>query len=329
MSAWSSRPVGRFCGTASFRRGRWLPIVPGVCLLSATGRVLVGWLFVHAGWRVLRRPGPATSLSAPSLAMLRARLPFVPAEDVLIVRANAAVHVTAGSLFMAGRAQRMSSLVLAASLVPTTAAGHAFWTISDPAQRRTQRAQFDKDVAIFGGLLACWPAGRGRGRGIALGGRTNRLSRSRPIALRHRGARRTLMRHFRYGPRESVVLRCCADYCRLEPTTVRASEELHNDCAGWPPRAVDCIHHLPVRRDPASSSLPSSPPADRAQTDVDTSRCRGKRHPQGVRTHGRARPGQLRGRSRARSTGFSVRTAPASRPSYGSSRESSRPMADR
>ena len=122
-------------------------------LLSAAGRVLVGWLFVHAGWRVLRRPDPATSLSAPSLAMLRARLPFVPAEDVLIVRANAAVHVAAGSMFIAGRAQRLSSLILAASLVPTTAAGHAFWTISDPAQRRTQRAQFDKNVAIFGGLL--------------------------------------------------------------------------------------------------------------------------------------------------------------------------------
>ena len=127
--------------------------------LSGTGRFLIGWLFVHAGWRVLRKPGPATALSAPSLTTLRARLPFVPADDVLIVRANAAIHVAAGSLLIAGRAQRGSALVLAASLVPTTAAGHAFWTLSDPGQRRVQRAQFDKNVAIFGGLLVTAMAG--------------------------------------------------------------------------------------------------------------------------------------------------------------------------
>jgi uncharacterized membrane protein YphA (DoxX/SURF4 family) len=130
-------------------------------LLSTAGRVLVGWLFVHAGWRVLRQPGPATSLSAPSLAMMRARVPFVPSHDVLIVRANAAVHVAAGSLLIAGRAQRFAPLALAASLVPTTAAGHAFWTIGDPTHRRVQRAQFDKNVAIFGGLLIAAGA-RGR-----------------------------------------------------------------------------------------------------------------------------------------------------------------------
>ena len=121
--------------------------------MNGAGRLLIGWLFVHAGWRVLRTPGPATQRSAPSIAMLRSRVPLVPADDVLIVRANAAVHVTAGCLLMAGRAQRIAALLLAASLVPTTAVGHAFWTVSDPAQRRTQRAQFDKNVAIFGGLL--------------------------------------------------------------------------------------------------------------------------------------------------------------------------------
>lgn len=43
--------------------------------------------------------------------------------------------------------------MLAASLVPTTLAGHPFWTIEDPAARKVQRTQFHKNLAMIGGLL--------------------------------------------------------------------------------------------------------------------------------------------------------------------------------
>jgi uncharacterized membrane protein YphA (DoxX/SURF4 family) len=43
--------------------------------------------------------------------------------------------------------------VLAASLVPTTLAGHAFWTVDDPEQRKQQLAHFAKNLAILGGLI--------------------------------------------------------------------------------------------------------------------------------------------------------------------------------
>jgi hypothetical protein len=43
--------------------------------------------------------------------------------------------------------------VLAASLLPTTIAGHAFWTIDDPSERQGQRLQFMKNMAMLSGLL--------------------------------------------------------------------------------------------------------------------------------------------------------------------------------
>jgi putative oxidoreductase len=43
--------------------------------------------------------------------------------------------------------------VLAASLVPTTLAGHAFWNETDPQAKNAQRLQFYKNTSVFGGLL--------------------------------------------------------------------------------------------------------------------------------------------------------------------------------
>ena len=48
---------------------------------------------------------------------------------------------------------RPASLALAASLVPTTLAGHAFWQETDPAAKAQQRIQFLKNLAMLGGLL--------------------------------------------------------------------------------------------------------------------------------------------------------------------------------
>jgi putative oxidoreductase len=51
------------------------------------------------------------------------------------------------------KAPRLCAVLLAGSLVPTTLAGHAFWTVEDPAARKSQRVQFLKNMAMIGGLL--------------------------------------------------------------------------------------------------------------------------------------------------------------------------------
>ena len=52
-----------------------------------------------------------------------------------------------------GRMPRISSAVLAATLVPTTAAGHRFWEETDPQKKAMQRVHFFKNASMLGGLL--------------------------------------------------------------------------------------------------------------------------------------------------------------------------------
>jgi uncharacterized membrane protein YphA (DoxX/SURF4 family) len=44
--------------------------------------------------------------------------------------------------------------MIAAFLVPTTLLFHPFWTFSDPAERRTQRGYFLRNVTLLGATLA-------------------------------------------------------------------------------------------------------------------------------------------------------------------------------
>lgn len=93
---------------------------------------------------------PVTSRLIPALQ--KAGIP-VPEDPETLVKINAAVQIGAGLALATGRAPRLSAAVLAASLVPTTAAGHRFWEIDDAAQRSQQKAHFFKNVSLLGGLI--------------------------------------------------------------------------------------------------------------------------------------------------------------------------------
>jgi putative oxidoreductase len=115
-------------------------------------RMLTGSTYIVLGLDAARAPGGRVDQAAGTLASARAVLPL-PEDDELLVRANAAVQVLAGTMLVFGKAQRISALALVGSLIPTTMAGHAFWNIEDPAKRKTQRIQFHKNMAMIGGLL--------------------------------------------------------------------------------------------------------------------------------------------------------------------------------
>lgn len=93
---------------------------------------------------------PVTSRLVP-LAR-RAGIPL-PEDPEALVRLNAGVQIGAGLALATGRVPRLSAAVLAGSLIPTTAAGHRFWEMEDPATRTQQRLHFFKNVAIVGGLI--------------------------------------------------------------------------------------------------------------------------------------------------------------------------------
>src|SRR3954462_11321773 len=93
---------------------------------------------------------PVTERLGP---LLQRVVPQLPSDPATLVRLNGAAQVAAGVGLASGRLPRLSAAVLAATLVPTTAAGHRFWEKSDPAERAAQRIHFFKNVSMLGGLI--------------------------------------------------------------------------------------------------------------------------------------------------------------------------------
>jgi putative oxidoreductase len=115
-------------------------------------RVLTGSTYVLLGLDALRTPGGRIDQAGPTLAAIRRAVPL-PEDDELVVRGNAAVQVAGGAMLAVGVLPRLSALALVGSMVPTTLAGHAYWSVEDPAARKLQRMQFHKNMAMIGGLL--------------------------------------------------------------------------------------------------------------------------------------------------------------------------------
>lgn len=93
---------------------------------------------------------PVTSRLVPLLQ--KAGVPL-PEDPEALVRLNAGVQIAAGLALATGRLPRLSAAVLAASLVPTTVAGHRYWEADDPAQRAQQQLHFFKNTSLIGGLI--------------------------------------------------------------------------------------------------------------------------------------------------------------------------------
>jgi uncharacterized membrane protein YphA (DoxX/SURF4 family) len=121
--------------------------------LRPVARILTGSTYALLGFDALRAPGGRVNQAAPLLATIRKWVPLLPDDDELVVRGNAAVQVAAGVTLALGKAPRLSALVLAGSLIPTTLAGHSYWEVEDPEVRKIQRIQFHKNMAMIGGLL--------------------------------------------------------------------------------------------------------------------------------------------------------------------------------
>lgn len=108
-----------------------------------------------------------------------ARQPMV-FENETYVRVNGAVQVGAGILLAFGRVPRLASAALAASLIPTTFAGHRFWE-AEGDERKAQQLQFAKNMSLLGGLVL---AATDTGRAPTVGWRiAHRGDRSRTAAI--------------------------------------------------------------------------------------------------------------------------------------------------
>jgi uncharacterized membrane protein YphA (DoxX/SURF4 family) len=128
-------------------------------LIRLVARPMLASMFVVGGVNSLRNASKIAPKAEPvtdtitGLADKVAPDVPIPHDPTTLVRINGAVHIVGGLMLATGRAPRISSAVLAATLVPTTAAGHRFWEEKDPAARAQQQTHFFKNVSMLGGLL--------------------------------------------------------------------------------------------------------------------------------------------------------------------------------
>ncbi|HWJ97145.1 MAG TPA: DoxX family protein, partial [Acidimicrobiales bacterium] len=94
----------------------------------------------------------ASAVDGAAEPVRRVAIGGIDLADETYVRINGAVQVGAGLLLAAGKAPRLASTALAASLVPTTLAGHRFWEFEGD-ERKAQQIHFLKNAGLLGGLI--------------------------------------------------------------------------------------------------------------------------------------------------------------------------------
>lgn len=110
-------------------------------------------MFVYGGALALKSPGPRAAKAQPTADLIKKVAPELPVNGSNLTRLNGAVQLVGGLALATGRLPRVAAFALAATLPPTTLAGHAYWNETDPAARANQRIHFLKNVSMAGGLL--------------------------------------------------------------------------------------------------------------------------------------------------------------------------------
>jgi uncharacterized membrane protein YphA (DoxX/SURF4 family) len=177
---------------------------------------MLGAIFVISGARIAVNPDSrvdtakrVTDRVGPLIERIDPRL---PSDARSLVRLKAVSDVVAGLLLASGKFTRPAALVLAANLVPTTLAGHPFWTMPQP-DRAQQQTHFLKNLGLLGGLLLAAADTQGKpGLGYRTSHAVDRSQRSvsRAVDRSQRSMRRavrTARREARIAARSAAVAR--------------------------------------------------------------------------------------------------------------------------
>jgi putative oxidoreductase len=157
-------------------------------VLRAIARPMLASIFAIQGFDTLLHPERVAPRAEPVVRPVADLVPAVLSNTEQAVRINGAVQVVAASLLAVGKLPRLSALAIAATLVPTTLAGHRFWEAEDDKDRAQQRIHFLKNVSMLGGLLIA--AGDTAGRpSLAWRGRHAARTARREVALAKRSGK--------------------------------------------------------------------------------------------------------------------------------------------
>lgn len=121
--------------------------------VRALARPLLASTFVMGGLDQLQHPEGKVDAADDVAPDVAERVGLGGLETRTLVQVNGAAQVLGGIALGLGKLPRLASAVLAASLVPTTVAGHRFWEEKDPQARAGQQIHFFKNASMLGGLL--------------------------------------------------------------------------------------------------------------------------------------------------------------------------------
>lgn len=120
--------------------------------LLLAARVLMGWIFVEAGWRKLLAMDPfIASLTAR-------RVPYASAMGWI----GALLEFFGGLAILLGAWTRCAAVAMIVFVIVATAISHRYWEFTEAAARRMQQGQFAKNLAIIGGFMLMLITGAGR-----------------------------------------------------------------------------------------------------------------------------------------------------------------------
>lgn len=115
------------------------------------GRILLALIFIGSGF------GKITGFEDTAAYMASNGMPMVEVSLIAAIL----IELGGGLLLAVGYKARGAALAILLFLIPTTLIFHAFWAV-DPDQGKMQMIQFQKNLAIMGGMLYVVFHGPGR-----------------------------------------------------------------------------------------------------------------------------------------------------------------------
>ncbi|GAA1868690.1 DoxX family protein [Actinomadura bangladeshensis] len=120
---------------------------------TTLARPLVAAPYIMTGLDAIRDPRERAEQVGPAVKPVADRLDWMPKDPETLVRIEGALSLGTGALLLTGRFRRLTTLMLAAQLIPALATEHRYWTEDDPERRANERSHLLKNAALFGALL--------------------------------------------------------------------------------------------------------------------------------------------------------------------------------
>lgn len=168
---------------------------------TTLARPFVAAPFIMTGLEAVRDPRERAERVGPAVKPVTDRIDWLPKDPEALVRMQGALSLGTGALLLTGRFRRLTTLLLAAQMVPALATEHRFWTEEDPERRAGERSHLLKNAGMFGALLMVATEPRRKPRTAELrraaretqikgGAEAKALRREAAATLRRRAGRR-------------------------------------------------------------------------------------------------------------------------------------------